>query len=398
MRSYDHQPTFVEQHNRISIISGSTFRDYEHFARSVPISKLVRMHEVEGKQGDDSSANLPSLIGATSGTSGKMKPVRIQLKNGGCSVSASERNFIYHLRERRVFFPQDVVGNLFTINLFSTLHQSACDIVKYCQGSIVPVGDIALLTRDHFLFLQEVELSVLFGVPATIIQFVEAMLSNKVPIGIKKIVFTGETLRPSQAEWLRSRLGRTLSIVGLYGLSECGFLGLTDAQDCDEYTLFNDDFFFEQDPVHGLLVTSLDPSAKNRLIRYPTGDGVELTFHNKQLKMRIMARKDLLFNFVGNLISVESIAATVAESIPESFIQLVIRSEKGQQELLLVNVAGKNLQTQQLELIAQKLRARPELAEVYQKQRGRLEVHSVAENAFVLSARGKHQFVVDERE
>lgn len=398
MNIYDHQSAFVEQHDRISIISGSTFRDYDHFSRSVPVSKLVRRHKVKGITDATNGALLPSLIGATSGSSGKMKPVRIQLKNGGSSVSTSERNFIYRLRERRVFSPEDVVGNLFTINLFSTLHQSACDLVRYCQGSVVPVGDIAMLTHDHFLFLQEVNLNVLFGVPATIIQFVEAMLATKVSIRIEKIVFTGETLRPSQAAWLRNQLGQTLSIMGLYGLSECGFLGLTDAQDCDEYTLFNDDFFFEQDPVFGLLVTSLDPSANNRLMRYQTGDGVKLTFHNKQLKMQILARKDLLFNFVGNLISVESIAATVTESIPESSIQLVIRSEKNQQELLLVNVAGKNLQKHQLQSIAQQLRARPELAEAYQKQRGRLEVHAVAEKAFILSARGKHQFIIDERE
>ncbi|WP_210523988.1 AMP-binding protein [Pantoea ananatis] len=398
MSSYDHQLAFDEQQVRIATICGGKFLDYDHFARSVPISKLLGVHEVDRIQGDASGALPPSLIGATSGTSGKMKPVRVQLKNGGSSVSASERNFIYRLRERGVFSPLDVVGNLFTINLFSTLHQSACDIVRYCQGSIVPVGDIAMLTRDHFLFLQEVGLSVLFGVPATIIQFVEAMLSKNVSIYIKKIVFTGEPLRPSQAEWLRSKIGMKMSIVGLYGLSECGFLGLTDSQDSDEYTLFNDDFFFEQDPLHGLLVTSLDPSANNRLIRYPTGDGVELRYNNKQLRMRILARKDLSFNFVGNLISVESIAATVEESISESSIQLIIRSEKDQQELLLVNVSGKNLQTHQLQHIAQQLRARPELAEAYQKHRGRLEVHAVAENAFVLSARGKHQFVIDERE
>ncbi|MBS0899811.1 AMP-binding protein [Pantoea dispersa] len=398
MNLYDHKIAFAERQEKISAICGSTFHDYDHFARSVPISKKLRTNGGEQQQNDVNGARMPALIGATSGSSGKMKPVRIQLKNGGNSISASERNFIYRLRERQVISSHDVVGNLFTINLFSTLHQSASDIIRYCQGSIVPIGDIALLSRDHFLFLQDTGINVLFGVPATIIQFVEAMLAAAVPLNIEKVVFTGEKLRPVQARWLHSRLGPTLSIVGLYGLSECGFLGLMNHQTFDEYTLFNDDFFFEQDPLHGLLVTSLDPCTNNRLIRYPTGDGVELAYHNPQLHMRILARKDLMFNFIGNLISVESIAATVAESLPESSIQLVIRSENDQQELLLLNVAGENLQMQQIQRIAQQLRARPEFAEAYQKQRGRVEVQMVAENAFILSSRGKHQFIVDERE
>lgn len=258
---------YAKMQPRITAITGCQAFDYTAFRDSVRMSSHV--YSTTGDSGsltqrDPAAEQIPMLLGATSGTTGAMKMISVRLKSSKDAVSASEHNLIHNLRSRQVFSAGDVVGNLFTINLFSSLHYSACEILKHCRAHVVPVGDIALLQKNHFDFLAEIQLSTLFGVPATLVQFVETMFRLGVPLAIKKVVFTGEPMLAAHEKYLREVLGDDLRIIGLYGLSECGFIGMSVEGYHNKYLLFSDDFFFEYDDKKGLLVTSLDPDASRK--------------------------------------------------------------------------------------------------------------------------------------
>ncbi|WP_375638569.1 hypothetical protein [Bartonella sp. AA16NXGY] len=136
---------YAKMQPRITAITGCHALDYIAFRDLVRIS--TRVYSITGDSGsltqvDSAGEHLPMLISATSGITGAMKMVSVRLKSSKEAVSSSEHNLIRNLRARQFFSPGDVVGNLFTINLFSSLHYLACEIVKHCRAHVVPVGDM----------------------------------------------------------------------------------------------------------------------------------------------------------------------------------------------------------------------------------------------------------------
>ncbi|RAW93236.1 MULTISPECIES: AMP-binding protein [unclassified Photorhabdus] len=398
MINYDSELFYLRERERLVVITGYRAFDYQEFRQVVPISKRiyppVAMNTMLNSAMSDA---FPMLIGATSGTTGAMKVVRTTLKTGGGSISTSERNFIRRLKEKRIFTEKDVIGNLFTINLFSSLHHSACEIAKYCHASIIPIGDIALLYQCHYHFLAEAGLTVLFGVPATIIQFIESMIRQEIYLPISKIVFTGESLRESHEKYLRSILGAEITIIGLYGLSECGFLGISTDRH-SHYELFLEDFFFEYDDQLGLLVTSLDPGASFRVIRYPTGDNVNIVNQDNTLYLTDIERNLGEFNFMGNIISHKKLANFIENQLPDALIQIVLSSDADVREHLVVRICSEQLNNDNLKCLQEQVRQIPELYEVYSKQRGTISLIKSDERDFSLSPRGKHMLLIDNRE
>src|SRR5476649_2754049 len=328
---------------RIAATTGCNAVDYTAFRNSVRISTLF--YSTTGDSGRLNKSDLaaeqsPMLLGATSGTTGAMKMISVRLKSNKDAVSTSEHNLIHNLRSQQVFSAGEVVGNLFTINLFSSLHYSACEILKHCRAHVVPVGDIALLLKSHFDFLAEIQLTVLFGVPATIVQFVESMISLKVPLAIKKVVFTGEPMLIEHEKYLRHVLGDDLRIIGLYGLSECGFIGISLRDQHNKYTLFSDDFFFEYENKKGLLVTSLDPDAPRKLVRYPVGDTGKLSIEDNEIYFQGIKRNSFDFNFMGNLISHEKIFRLIYQRLPDATVQIVLSLSAERQEIMDIKICS----------------------------------------------------------
>jgi len=392
---------YAKMQPRITAITGCHAFDYIAFRDSVRISTHV--YSITGDSGsltqrDPAAEHLPMLLGATSGTTGAMKMVSVRLKSSKDSVSSSEHNLIHNLRARQIFSPGDVVGNLFTINLFSSLHYSACEILKHCRAHVVPVGDIALLLKSHFDFLAEIRLSALFGVPATIVQFVETMISLGVPLVIKKVVFTGEPMLVSHENYLREVLGDDLRIIGLYGLSECGFIGMSVEGQHNQYMLFADDFFFEYEDKKGLLVTSLDPDASRKLVRYPVGDMGKLSVENNDIYFQGIKRNAVDFNFMGNLISHEKIFTMINRRLLDAIVQIVLSLSADRQEIMDIKICGEVSHDLDLSELEDEICHLPDIYEAYMKNRGRINLTVVEYNALLFSPRGKYLLVCDVRE
>ena len=392
---------YAKMQPRITAITGCQAFDYTAFRDSVRISSHV--YSTTGDSGsltqrDPAAEQIPMLLGATSGTTGAMKMISVRLKSSKDAVSASEHNLIHNLRSREVFSAGDVVGNLFTINLFSSLHYSACEILKHCRAHVVPVGDIALLRKSHFDFLADIQLSTLFGVPATLVQFVETMIGLGVPLVIKKVVFTGEPMLAAHENYLREVLGDDLRIIGLYGLSECGFIGMSVEGHHNKYLLFSDDFFFEYEDKKGLLVTSLDPDASRKLVRYPAGDRGKLFVENNQLYFQGIKRNALDFNFMGNLISHEKIARIIKKKLPEAIVQIVLSLSAERQEIMDIKICCGLSHAVDLSELEDEICHLPDIYEAYMKKRGRINLTVVEYNALLFSPRGKCLLVCDTRE
>ncbi|RZN19550.1 hypothetical protein D9734_13530 [Escherichia sp. E14S1] len=385
---------------RIMAITGCQAFDYIAFRDSVRI--CTHVYSTTGDSSfltqRDPVTEQPMLLGATSGTTGAMKMVSVCLKSSKDTVSSSEHNLIYNLRARQVFSPGDVVGNLFTINLFSSLHYSACEILKHCHAHVVPVGDIALLLKSHFDFLAEIRLSALFGVPATIVQFVETMSSLGVSLEIKKVVFTGEPMLVAHENYLREVLGDELRIIGLYGLSECGFIGMSVEGQHSQYLLFSDDFFFEYEDKKGLLVTSLDPNASRKLIRYPVGDMGKLSVENNDIYFQDIKRNAIDFNFMGNLISHEKIFKMIKRRLPDAIVQIVLHLSADRQEIMDINICCEVPHDLDLSEMEAEICHFPDIYEAYMKNRGRINLAVVEYNDLLFSSRGKCLLVCDARE
>ncbi|WP_350306285.1 AMP-binding protein [Photorhabdus viridis] len=392
MKIYDNSQLFLSERERLATITQRYFSDYQEFCSIVPVNKQILLPVNTPIE----AASFPALIGTTSGTTGTMKAVRTTFKVSKNSASNSEHNLIDRLKKHQVFTCQDVVGNLFTINLFSSLHYSACEIAKYCHASVIPIGDIRLLDKKHFYFLVEIGLSVLFGVPASIIQFIEAMKYFDISLSIKKIVFTGESLRKDQEKYILDILGNDLKIIGLYGLSECGFLGLS-TENHDQYILFKEDFFFEYDNKFGLLVTSLDHTASYRLIRYATGDNAKISYRNENLLLTDIRRNIDEFNFMGNVVNCKKITHLIVNKLPDAKIQIELSSDNKSKECLMIRVLSKENDKIDLDSLEEEIRNIPELSEAYSRKRGNVCLIKAEYNDFSLSPRGKHLLIIDNR-
>jgi len=262
---------------------------------------------------------------------------------------------------------------------------------------VVPVGDISLLEHTHFDYLKDAGLAVLFGVPATIIQFVEhmALLGHSIPI--KKVVFTGEPMLPAHIKYLRKLLGNGLQIFGLYGLSECGFIGMSLKDDPNCYQLFDEDYFFEYTPDNGLLATSLDDQLTSTLIRYPIGDFGDLTLGNGKLYFKSIKRKPIEFNFMGNLISHRLVASRINTIARIPTIQIVLSLTDELLELMTIRLAVEHLDHNVLADIEKSVSELPEIYEAYMKNRGMISVVVDDLKDFDYSARGKLLLVSDKR-
>lgn len=375
---------------RLTSIIDREIDEYSSFCNIFPVGSKINEERLL-------STEASWLLGSTSGTTGNLKPVAIVLKYDKSKVSSCDRNFIYNLRRNQIFTPQEVVGNLFTINLFSTLHYCACDILKFCYANIVPVGDISLLRKSHFDFLFAIKLTSLFGVPATIVQFVETMVTLGVKLDIKKIVFTGEKMLTTYEKYLREILGKDLQIYGLYGMSECGFIGLSEMNNCSEYKLFSDDYFFEYDKKYGLLVTTLDANASNILIRYPTGDKGVLFVKNDNIYFNSIKRSAIDFNFMGNIISHEKILNLIHEKMPNATVQIVLSIADDRKEILDIRICSEQLNDDSLRYLKDLILDLPDIYEAIAKNKGIVKLSAIFHEDLLLSKRGKFIPVYDMR-
>ena len=377
-------------------------QNYADFQALVP-SMQSADYALLARQSLANHHEVPLCIGGTSGTTGQSKLVLTRTNTPGSRPSELDIQLITELRIAGSLNPGDVVANLFMVGLFSILHHGFNRILEACYCSVIPLASLDPAKQQAQLaFMQQCGVNVLVGTPGTLIQVAHAVRESGISLPISRILFTGERMGAAKAAVLR-QIFPGVRIIGCYGLSECGFVALE--QPDGRYLVRDNAFFVERAPNGRLLITSLDPSLPTPVVRYDSGDQLELCHVGAMTFLHGIDRADNAFNFIGNLIELKTVRQLVAVGLQQTdaLVEVQLSTDVAGRDELLVRVLTDNFshyarETQSVnDAVLQQLLGHAEIKEALDKQAGtvRVELHPAA--AATLSGRNKHQSIIDLR-
>ncbi len=376
-----------------------TVASYEEFTAAVPPTGPEAYAGLAGAALAQ-HPSTPWYVGGSSGTTNKAKLVLSRVPAFGTKPSDEERALVGELLRRRIFRSGDVVVNGFTVGLFSLLHHAMNRILEACKVSIVPLGAPDEENIESQLrFLSACKANVLVATPGTLVQLAHAVARTGIRLPVERVVFTGERLGHVKAGVLESAFPGVI-IRGLYGTSECGFLGVGEEQ-AGAYELFEDSFLFESDGDGRLFITALDPGLPVPILRYPPGDKVELQCGQGRALLRRIDRTNLDFNFMGNLVELvrlRSVVSSVLE-LEDPVFEVELRTKADGRDQMTLRVLGLADERQsRLETVQSRVRQLPEIREAFEKNAGTVDVVAGGEVAdAALSGRMKQRHIIDLR-
>lgn len=369
--------------------------NYEDFARLVPVTDgaaYAALAQATFAQNDTAGF----YVGGSSGTTNKSKLVLAGTPRLGIAPTDEQRELIFNLRQNGVFQPGDVVANGFMVGLFSILHHGMNRILEACGASIVPLGTLdESCVESQLNFLAQIGTNVLVGTPGTLVQVAHAVCRTGITVPIKRIVFTGERLGSIKLSLLRSAFPG-VHVISLYGISEVGFIAIGD-EGSGTHKVRENAYLLETDIEGRLLLTCLDSSNPIPVVRYIVGDRITLEITDDAAWINHIERSNLDFNFMGNLVELRSLYATVAQStgVADPLIDVVLRTGDDGRDELAVRVYG--VADSELTQARQLLGSLPELREAIEKNVGRVTVVSMRLQDAVLSGRQKQRQILDYR-
>ena len=371
--------------------------DLDTFRRSLPIMTGTD-YAALGRTAYARRGDTPVYLGGSSGTSGKSKLVLSRILLPGQRPGPHDIALITDMRRSGLAGPGDVFANMFVVASFSILHHGMNKILEACQATIVPVGALQPDAPEAQVeFLVACGVNALTGTPGALLQLAKAVRATGRSLPIRRILYTGEAFGPSKRA-LVARVFPQARIVGLFGLSEVGFIGLETETD-GEYRIREDAYFLETAPDGRLLVTSLDPHQMVPILRYAAGDRATLTRSGASAWLRGVDRIGLDFNFMGNLIELAAVrdVTRTAIGIADAEIQVTLSSDASGGDLLTVGIVGDPLDAAKLDRARTVLLSLPELREAIEKQAGDVEVRCLPADTLTLTSRQKQQLIVDRR-
>lgn len=340
-------------------------------------------------------AEKPVMIGGTSGTTGESKLVLGRTNTPGSRPTEDDIQLITELRMLGALNPGDVVVNLFMVGLFSILHHGFNRLLEACYCSIIPIGMLNQEQEEKQLkFMAACGVNVLVGTPGTLIQVAHAVRKQGISLNIKRILFTGERMGEAKATVLRS-VFPGVRIIGCYGLSECGFVAIEQAN--GRYRVRENAYFLEQDQSGRLLVTCLDAELPAPILRYDTGDEITFVQTGSATYLHNIDRADTSFNFVGNLVDVKKLRQAIADLLGRSDVILEVElntDSDGRDDLLVRVLVDTPVDG---DLVLDYLCRQEELKEALEKGAGNIRVEQCPPEQAKLSGRNKHRHLIDNR-
>lgn len=344
-------------------------------------------------------ASTPYYVGGSSGTTSKGKLVLSRVPIPGSTPSDEDKALVGEMLRRGVFRAGDVVVNGFMVGLFSLLHLSVNRLLGACKVTVVPLGtpDEANI-EAQLQFLVGVRANVLIGTPGTLVQLAHAVQRSGVRPAIERIAFTGERLGSVKAAVLKCAFPG-VKIIGLYGISECGFVGIGD-ESIGEYELFEDSFFLEVDEASQLLITGLDVTQPVPILRYAPGDRIALRATETSTILTRIERTNMDFNFMGNLIELRRLGSivTAALGFQDPVFEVELQTSVDGRDEMTLRVLGLGTDHVALTRLQTQLCSLPEIREAFEKNAGTVRVVAGGEVAHAtLSGRLKHRQIIDLR-
>jgi indoleacetate--lysine synthetase len=198
--------------------------------------------------------------------------------------------------------------------------------------------------------------------------------------------------------WLKSIFGESTKVFGLYGLSECGFIGISRESE-ENYILRDTSYFVENTAENGIVVTSFDTRAPIPLLRYRTGDVGTLEATETGYILGSVTRAGTDFNYMGNLLSYDAIKDVALRVVGTSdfSMQLHLSTDAHGTDALTVCILEHSTTGEIEEALTAALLQMPEIREGYEKTAGRLHVKREPWTAARITARQKEALVIDDR-
>ncbi len=337
-------------------------------------------------------------VGGSSGTTGKSKLVLSRIPARGVGASEQEVALIRTLRQRGHAGPGDVFANLFMVGHFSILHHGINKMLEACQSTIVPVGTLpAEAPWVQVDFLRGCGVNALAGTPSSIVQLANVLRMTGRHLPIRRILYTGEGFGAAKRALVASVFPEA-RIVGLYGLSETGFMGIETAT-AGVYEVQRGAYFLETDAQDRLLVTGLDATQTVPILRYATGDRTLLTQVGDTVLLRGVERTGRDFNFMGNLIGLSCVQGSIARTsgLAEPEIEIRLTTDGIGRDILTVTLFGDANDSAACARMRDGLLLIPELREAIDKDAGDVLVECRPPEQFTLTPRQKQKIIIDDR-
>lgn len=345
----------------------------------------------------DAKGSERFFIGGSSATTGNPKLILTRVPPKDSAPNEMDRALVRLLRTERFIRDGDVVANLFGVVHFSLLHHAMCRIAEPCRANVVPVGSLeqGSQAKGQLDFLAALCVNVLVGTPSSIVQIAHAAQLCSVELPIDRILFTGEAMGAAKQTFVKKSFPKA-KILGLYGLSECGFIGIGEN---DSYSVRDDAYFLELDNEGRLFVSVLDPDEIIPILRYPTGDTAMLFTSDRGFHLKNLRRGGIDFNFMGNLIEFRKIQDVVGRTLgcETEELQLTLSTDVQGRDLLKVCILGGVEQKSHLMRIKHAICEIPEVREALEKNAGDVSIELREITSSSKTSRFKQSLVIDLR-
>jgi phenylacetate-coenzyme A ligase PaaK-like adenylate-forming protein len=369
---------------------------YEDFTNVVPVmtkAAYVEMAEKAWRERDGQRF----YVGGSSGTTSRAKLVLSPIPPFGSAPSEIDRGLVRMFREVPCIKEGDVAANLFAVSSFSLLHHSMCRIVEVCRANVLPAGTLEQGAggKAQLEFMAACGVNVLLGCPSSLIQVGNTARKHGIQLNIERILFCGEVLSSVKERLLKS-VFPAARIIGVYGASECGFIGIGENGD---YRIREDAYFIEFDPEAGLLLTSLDLTRRPLLLRYAVGDRGNIVETPNGFHLTGLDRVGIEFNFSGNLIEFDLIQRTVGQALGTESpqVQLTLKTDADGRDWIAISVFEDNVYDEALSRAKQAVAALPEIREGLVKEAGGVSISCQPIEKAEISCIGKQKYIVDLR-
>lgn len=217
----------------------------------------------------------------------------------------------------------DHVANLFMAGNMWSSFNAVQDALKECQTIQFPIGGL-VEAKDFQFLVEKFKISILFGLPGMLIK-----LANQTRgLQISKIFYAGESFSKEGLEFIKAAWGCDEVYSAGYASVDVGPIGY-QGKDCKdgEHYLFDD--LIKMEIVDGEAVVTSKIRKKMPIIRYKTGDRVELISEvNGKTKFKLLGRVDKKINIWSSRFEFSEVSEVLAQLGYNKPFQIIINKER----------------------------------------------------------------------
>ena len=275
----------------IPLISGETLKRY-------PIDKTDDFLNLNSKS---------NVVFTSGGTTGEPKY---------SMYSNSEFSYISELLGKSYInlglSEDDIVANLFVAGNMWSSFIAIYKALESCSVTQLPVGGQCEI-KDIIKYLVDFKVNTIFGIPSLLVELANYCITKNINLNIDKIFYAGEKVTNSQLLLFKSAWNVENIFSAGYASVDVGPIGY-QTKDCstNEHFLFDG---LELEVINDECVVSSTLRKTMPVVRYKTGDKVQIIPHPDKTKFKILGRVDDMIFIWGARFSLSLVREALIASI-----------------------------------------------------------------------------------